>query len=67
MDDVPLLVSAIATREKIHPDTVKRWIKKGVEVGRQRIFLTYSMRGVKYVVRLTDLQKFYDDVKKAKK
>lgn len=59
-EDLPMLVTTVASQEGVHPDTVKRWIKEGVLMtGKKRVFLAYSMRGLKYVVKPSDLRKFY--------
>lgn len=67
-DDRPLLVTQIASQQGVHPDTVKRWIKEGLLVsGRRRVFLAYSMRGVKYVVKPSDLAKFFEEAQLVQK
>jgi len=61
-DDRPLLTTEIARRENLHPNTVKRWIKEGVlGPDHTRVLLAYSMRGVKYAVKPSDLKKFYEE------
>lgn len=59
--DEPEIVTTVAAREGVHPETVKRWIKKGLEIEEGvTVFLAFVKQGRKYAVRPSALKKFYE-------
>jgi len=58
--DEPEIVTTVAAREGVHPETVKRWIKEGLEVDGVVVLLAHVRVGRRYAVRPSQLRQFYE-------